>query len=84
MTVLNIIGILIFAILIAVFAVQNAGPVAIKLFFWAVPEIPLVLVIFGTVFCGMVIGFLLGRYSKKDASVTLRLPRFMSRKKPSA
>ncbi|MFY9273193.1 MAG: LapA family protein [Thermacetogeniaceae bacterium] len=59
------IGVFLFIILIAVFAVQNAGPVSIKLFFWTVPGIPLVLVIFGTAFCGFVIGVLMGRLTKK-------------------
>lgn len=40
-------GIFAFAILIAIFAVQNARPVAIRFFFWTIPEMPLVLVIFG-------------------------------------
>ncbi|MDD2358967.1 MAG: LapA family protein [Syntrophaceticus schinkii] len=84
MPLLYIMGILIFAILVAIFAVQNAGPVAIKFFFWAVPEIPLVLVIFGTVLCGIVIGFLLGLYSsRKKSSGTLRLPKSKNIEKPS-
>lgn len=58
-------GIFAFAIIIAIFAVQNSGPVAIKLFFWTVPEIPLVLVIFGTVLLGLVAGILVGRYGWK-------------------
>jgi putative membrane protein len=60
-----ILGVFLFAILIAVFAVQNAGAVSIKLFFWTVPGIPLVLIIFGTALCGFVIGVLLGRQTKK-------------------
>ena len=84
MPLLYIMGILIFAILVAIFAVQNAGPVAIKFFFWAVPEIPLVLVIFGTVLCGIVIGFLLGLYSsRKKSSGVLRLPKSKNIEKPS-
>ncbi len=58
-----IMGVLIFAILVAVFAIQNAGPVAIKFFFWGIPETPLVLVILATVLCGIIIGFLLGRFT---------------------
>ncbi len=58
-------GVFLFIILIAVFAVQNAGPVSIKFLFWTVPGIPLVLVIFGTAFCGFVIGVLLGPLTKK-------------------
>lgn len=83
MPLLYIMGILIFAILIAIFAVQNAGPVSIKFFFWAVPEIPLVLVIFGTVLCGLVIGFLLGRYSKKYGQRTSHHPELLNQKRSS-
>jgi len=36
-----IMGVFLFVILIAVFAVQNAGPVSIKFLFWTVPGIPL-------------------------------------------
>ncbi len=80
---LYILGIFIFAILIAIFAVQNAGPVAIQFFLWAVPEIPLVLVIFGTVLCGLIIGFLLGRYSgRKKGPGSPRIPG-LNRKKQS-
>ncbi|NPV29676.1 MAG: LapA family protein [Firmicutes bacterium] len=59
------IGVLLFALLISIFAVQNAGPVRIKLFFWTVPEIPLVLVILGTTLCGLVVGILLARFARK-------------------
>lgn len=59
---------LIFSILIAILAVQNAGPVSIKFFFWAVPEMPLVLVILGTAVCGLVVGFLLGRFSGRKSA----------------
>ena len=62
-----LVGIFLFSILIAILAVQNAGPVSIKFFFWAVPEMPLVLVIFGTAFCGLVVGFLLGRFTGRKA-----------------
>ncbi len=55
--------VLVFALLIAVFAVQNAGPVSIKLFFWTIPEAPLVLVILITVLCGFFIGLILGSFS---------------------
>jgi putative membrane protein len=62
------ISILLFSILIAILAVQNAGPVSIKFFFWAVPEMPLVLVILGTALCGLVVGFLLGRFSRRKSA----------------
>lgn len=71
---LYIVGILIFALLIAIFAVQNAGPVSIKLFFWTIPDVPLVIVILATVLCGLIIGLLLGRFTRrkgtKDFSLT--------------
>lgn len=57
------VAILLFALLISIFAVQNAAPVEIKLLFWTFPQIPLVFVIFGTVFLGLIAGILLGRYS---------------------
>ncbi|MDN5365268.1 MAG: lipopolysaccharide assembly protein [Thermacetogenium sp.] len=57
-------GIFAFAILIAIFAVQNARPVAIRFFFWTIPEMPLVLVIFGTVLIGLVMGIFIGCYGK--------------------
>jgi uncharacterized integral membrane protein len=53
---------LIFAILIAVFAVQNAGPVNISIFFWQM-RVPLVFVIFGTALFGLLAGLLIGRFS---------------------
>ncbi|HAA89443.1 MAG: Uncharacterized protein XD63_0180 [Thermoanaerobacterales bacterium 50_218] len=59
-----VLSVLVFALLIAVFAVQNAGPVSIKLFFWTVPEVPLVLVILVTVLCGFFIGLFLGSFSR--------------------
>lgn len=63
-----IVGILVFALLISIFAVQNAGPVSIRLFFWTFPQIPLVLVIFGAALFGLVAGILLGRYSRNPKS----------------
>lgn len=49
---------LIFALLVAIFAVQNAAPVTINLF-WSVKEVPLVLVIFASAVAGALIVFLL-------------------------
>ncbi|HHW28288.1 MAG TPA: LapA family protein [Syntrophomonadaceae bacterium] len=72
-------GVFLFVILIAVFAVQNAGPVSIKFLFWTVPGIPLVLVIFGTAFCGFVIGVLLGRLPKKGRAKELSSKSFSSK-----
>ena len=63
---------LIVALLVAVFAVQNAAPVAIQ-FFWMIAEVPLVLVILGSVFAGAIIVFLMAiwreyRLKKKNAN----------------
>jgi len=60
-----IIGILVFALVISVFAVQNAGPVRIKFFFWIIPEIPLVLVILSTALCGLIVGILLACFNQR-------------------
>lgn len=49
---------LLVALLVAIFAVQNAAPVAINLF-WTVTEVPLVLVILGSVLAGAMIVFLI-------------------------
>lgn len=47
-----------FALLVAVFAVQNANPVAIQ-FFWTEASVPLVLVILGSALAGAVVTLLL-------------------------
>lgn len=47
---------LLVALFVAIFAVQNAAPVAINLF-WIVAEVPLVLVILGSVLAGAIIVF---------------------------
>lgn len=49
---------LLVALLVAIFAVQNAAPVAINLL-WTVTEVPLVLVILGSVLAGAIIVFLM-------------------------
>lgn len=61
---------LLFALLIAIFAVQNAAPVAINLF-WITTQAPLVLIILGSVLAGALIVFLIAlwrqiRPQKKD------------------
>lgn len=55
-----ILGFFVFAILVTIFALQNAGPVAIKFLIWTVPEIPLVMVILGTALISLVVGILIG------------------------
>lgn len=47
-----------FALLVAIFAIQNAVPVVIHLF-WMTTQVPLVLVILGSVFAGAIIVFLI-------------------------
>jgi len=49
---------MLFAIIIALFAIQNAYTVAVG-FLWLKMEIPLVLVIFGSAFAGALIVFLI-------------------------
>ncbi|MGE5550058.1 MAG: LapA family protein [Bacteroidota bacterium] len=60
MQVLLVLG-LFLALLIAVFALQNAVPVAIRLFFWEF-EISLVLVILGSAFAGALAVLLAGLF----------------------
>lgn len=52
---------LIFALLIAIFAIQNAIPVTIQ-FFWITTQVPLVLIILGSVLAGALIVFLIASY----------------------
>lgn len=52
---------LLVALLVAIFAVQNAAPVAINLL-WTVTEVPLVLVILGSVLAGAIIVFLIATW----------------------
>lgn len=52
---------LIFALLIAIFAIQNAVPVTIE-FFWITTQVPLVLIILGSVLAGALIVFLIASY----------------------
>lgn len=54
---------LLFALLVAIFAVQNAAPVSINLF-WITTQVPLVLVILGSVLAGAVIVVLIAMWRK--------------------
>lgn len=54
---------LFFALLIAIFAIQNAALVNINLF-WITTQVPLVLVILGSVLAGALIVFLIAMWSK--------------------
>lgn len=49
-----------FSVLVAVFAIQNVGPVDIWFLTWHVQELSLVLVILGSALIGAVVVFLLG------------------------
>lgn len=51
---------LIFALLVAIFAIQNAGMVEINFLIWRFPRISLVLVILGSAAFGALFVFLLG------------------------
>lgn len=50
-----------FALLVAIFAIQNAAIVTIK-FFWITTQVPLALIIFGSVLAGALIVFLIAIY----------------------
>jgi len=51
---------LLFALMVAIFSIQNAGGVDIRLFHWYFPAVSLVLVILGSAVVGAVCAFLLG------------------------
>ncbi|MEW6621738.1 MAG: lipopolysaccharide assembly protein LapA domain-containing protein [Bacillota bacterium] len=55
-----LVGALIFALLVAVFAVQNTNTVDIQFIAWRISDISLVLVILGSSVIGAVVVFLLG------------------------
>lgn len=67
-----VLGVLIFALLVAIFTIQNAGPVNLKVFFW-VATVPLVIVILVTVLCGLLIGLALASFGKGKKSP--RIPK---------
>ena len=50
-----------FALLVAVFAIQNAALVTVK-FFWITTQVPLVLIILGSALAGALIVFLIATY----------------------
>lgn len=55
----NLIVILLFALLVGIFALQNKDPLTIHFLFWTVPRISESLVIIGGVLLGAVLGALL-------------------------
>ncbi|WP_084296121.1 LapA family protein [Desulfitibacter alkalitolerans] len=55
-----LVGALLFAVLVAIFAIQNVRPVDIRFLTWQIQEISLVLVILGSASIGAVVVFFLG------------------------
>lgn len=55
-----LLGVLVFALLVAIFAVQNAVPVDIKFLSWRFPNISLALVMLGSLVAGAFFAFILG------------------------
>lgn len=55
-----LVGALVFALLVAVFAVQNSTPVDLRFLFWEFPQISLVLIILGSTAFGALFMLLLG------------------------
>ena len=62
---------LVFALVVAVFAVQNAITVDIQFLFWSLPKVPLSLVILASVVSGAVIVFVVGIV--RQIQVTMRI-----------
>ncbi|MGI9860160.1 LapA family protein [Moorella naiadis] len=63
---------ILFALLVAIFAVQNAVAVNIRFLAWQFPEISLVLVILGAAAFGALVVFLLGLVRQVRASREIR------------
>lgn len=77
---------LIFALLVAIFAVQNAAMVGINLL-WMVAEVPLVLVILGSAFAGALIVFLMAvwrEFRMKRKKSPVPIPITKAEEKPQA
>ncbi len=62
-----LLGFLIFALLVSIFAIQNSQVVSIKLLFWSISP-PLVYVLLGTALIGLLAGILLGAISRRKTS----------------
>lgn len=63
---------LLFALFVAVFAVQNATVVDIRFLFWRIHEVPLSLVILISVAAGAVIVFVMGAFRQLRTSMQVR------------
>jgi len=72
-----------FALSVAVFAVQNAAPVDVRFFFWQFRSVSLVLVILGSLLIGALIIFLVNLVKlislKRKLSVTEKRNEFLER-----
>ncbi|MDP4126102.1 MAG: LapA family protein [Bacillota bacterium] len=74
---------LIFALLVAVFAIQNAATVAINLF-WMTTEVPLVLVILCSVLAGAIIVLLIAvwrEFRRKRILIANTIEKFAAKPK---
>lgn len=60
-----LVGFLAFALVVSIFAVQNAQLVDVRLFFWTIKP-PLVYVILGTALAGLLAGVLLASISRNN------------------
>ena len=63
---------LLFALIVAIFAVQNNAPVDIRFLGWKYSNISLVLVIFGSAAAGAVSVFFLGFFKQMKLKIELR------------
>ena len=72
-----LLAVLFFALLVAIFAIQNAVPVDIQFLSWRFPEISLVLVILGSLVTGALFAFVLGLF--RQASLGRRLRHYQAR-----
>ncbi|MDW7675153.1 MAG: LapA family protein [Bacillota bacterium] len=63
---------LIFALFVAMFAIQNTVPVAISFLFWTFQDISLVLVILGSAVFGAICVFLLGMVKQVSQSMKIK------------
>lgn len=66
------IGALLFALFVAVFAVQNATVVDIRCLFWNIDRVPLSLVILISVAAGAIIVFVFGAFRQFKMSMRIR------------
>lgn len=63
---------LLFALVVAIFATQNATPVPIRFLIWSFPETSLVLIILGSVLLGAIIVGILGVVKQVSVGIRLR------------